>query len=273
MRTGIRLAAAAAAFSLCLPAFAGEVAVLRNGFSIHHARHEVMGSFTRLYLDGGKKSFVDVPTNEIESFERDAPPAAPPAVQTAVADSVPAASSADIKEVVANASGKQNLDPDFVNSVIHAESGFNPHAVSRKGAQGLMQLMPQTANNLGVKDAFNPQANVEAGTKYLRELLERYNFNIAKALAAYNAGPGRVDRYKGVPPYFETQAYIARIIRDFNRKKAAEQQAAKRIAAAQRAAAQNHKPPKSNSLSHLAPAAASVISAVPVSAGHQAAAR
>ncbi len=270
MRTGIRLAAAAVAFSLCLPAFAGEVAVLRNGFSIHHERHEAMGSFTRLYLDVSKKSFVDVPTNEIESFEKDTPPAA---AQTPVADPVPAASSANIKEVVANASGKQNLDPDFVNSVIHAESGFNPRAVSHKGAQGLMQLMPQTANNLGVKDAFNPQANVEAGTKYLRELLERYNFNIAKALAAYNAGPGRVDRYKGVPPYFETQAYIARIIRDFNRKKLAEQQAAKRRAAAQRAAAQDHKPPKSTrSLSHIAPAAASVISAVPVSAGHQAAA-
>lgn len=255
-RTVIRMAVLAATFSFCLPTFADEVAVLRNGFSIHHERHEVIGSVTRLYLDSGKNSFVDVPTSNIESFERDT--SAPATVPTAV--SVPAASSTNIKEVVANASGEHHLDPDFVSSVIHAESGFNPHAVSRKGAQGLMQLMPQTANNLGVKDAFNPQANVEGGTKYLRELLERYNFNIAKALAAYNAGPGRVDRYKGVPPYFETQAYIARIIRDFNKKKLAEQQLAKRQPATQRAATQHHTPARnSGSLSNIAPATASVL--------------
>ena len=165
-RTVIRMAVLAATFSFCLPTFADEVAVLRNGFSIHHERHEVIGPVTRLYLDNGKKSFVDVPTGDIESFEQDTSTPVPATVPTAV--SVPAASSANIKEVVANASGEHHLDPDFVSSVIHAESGFNPHAVSRKGAQGLMQLMPQTANNLGVKDAFNPQANVEGGTKYLR---------------------------------------------------------------------------------------------------------
>ena len=105
--------------------------------------------------------------------------------------------------------------------MIRAESGFNVRAVSPKGAQGLMQLMPQTASNLGVQNAFDPKANVEGGTRYLRELLERYNFDLIKALAAYNAGPQRVEQYGGVPPYYETKAYVARIVRDFNKKKLA----------------------------------------------------
>ena len=127
----------------------------------------------------------------------------------------------DLNEVVKAASGTYHLDPDLVNSVIRAESGFNVRAVSPKGAQGLMQLMPQTASELGVQNAFDPQANVEGGTRYLRELLERYDFDLIKALAAYNAGPQRVEQYGGVPPYYETKAYVARIVRDFNKKKLA----------------------------------------------------
>ena len=127
----------------------------------------------------------------------------------------------NLDEVVNSASGRYRLDPDLVNSVIKAESGFNVRAVSPKGAQGLMQLMPGTASQLGVPNAFDPQANVEGGTKYLRELLERYNFDLVKALAAYNAGPQRVEQFGGVPPYYETRAYVARVVRDFNKKKAA----------------------------------------------------
>jgi hypothetical protein len=194
-----------------------DVALLRNGFSIRHERREVVGSVTRLYLDADRDGYVDVPTAEIDHFERDL--------------SVPAAgkmprSSQEMKEVINTVSSRHHLDPDLINSVIHAESGFNPRAVSRKGAQGLMQLMPQTASQLGVANAFDPGANVEGGTKYLRELLERYNFDLIKALAAYNAGPQRVEQFHGVPPYYETQAYVARIIRDFNRKKLAERQVA-----------------------------------------------
>ena len=125
--------------------------------------------------------------------------------------------------MVNSASGRYRLDPDLVNSVIKAESGFNVRAVSPKGAQGLMQLMPGTASQLGVPNAFDPQANVEGGTKYLRELLERYNFDLVKALAAYNAGPQRVEQFGGVPPYYETRLYVARIVKDFNKKKAAEE--------------------------------------------------
>ena len=132
----------------------------------------------------------------------------------------------NLDDVVASASGRYRLDPDLVNSVIKAESGFNARAVSPKGARGLMQLMPATASTLGVPNAFDPRANVEGGTKYLRELLERYNFDLVKALAAYNAGPLRVEQYKGVPPYYETRAYVARVVRDFNKKKAAQQNTA-----------------------------------------------
>ena len=143
----------------------------------------------------------------------------------------------DLSEVVNEASGRYRLDPDLVNSVIKAESGFNVHAVSPKGAQGLMQLMPGTASQLGVPDAFDPEANVDGGAKYLRELLERYNFDLVKALAAYNAGPQRVEQFGGVPPYYETRAYVARIVRDFNKKKVAQEKAA---AAARKTAAAKH---------------------------------
>jgi soluble lytic murein transglycosylase-like protein len=128
--------------------------------------------------------------------------------------------------MVNSASDVSNIDPDLINSVIHAESGFNPRAVSPKGARGLMQLMPKTATDLGVTNSFDANANVQGGTKYLRELLERYNYDMVKALAAYNAGPHRVDQYHGVPPYYETRAYVARIVRDFNKKKLADRKAA-----------------------------------------------
>ena len=113
----------------------------------------------------------------------------------------PTSQHVDVSQVVNAASGRYRLDPDLVNSVIRAESGFKVHAISPKGAQGLMQLMPGTASKLGVPNAFDPEANVDGGTRYLRELLERYNFDLIKALAAYNAGPHRVEQYKGVPPY------------------------------------------------------------------------
>ena len=205
-----------------LPCPAADSAVLRNGFSIRHERRQVIGTMTRLYVNLDGSSFVDVPTTEIDHIE-----AVPnePTLQIARIN-VPAATDnigklVDLNQVVAAASGTYRLDPDLVNSVIRAESGFNVRAVSPKGAQGLMQLMPQTASQLGVRNAFDPQANVEGGTRYLRELLERYDFDLIKALAAYNAGPQRVEQYGGVPPYYETKAYVARIVRDFNKKKLA----------------------------------------------------
>ena len=257
----LRLGIVAILAIAALPCFAGENAVLRNGFSIRHERREVVGDITRLYVTADGSSFVDVPTAEIEHFEAapeiaasgsglpasGVPSQSPPfdklrggfLVNTARngAPTVPRAlqgfaapNPISLDNVVNSASGRYRLDPDLVNSVIKAESGFNVRAVSPKGAQGLMQLMPGTASQLGVPNAFDPQANVEGGTKYLRELLERYNFDLVKALAAYNAGPLRVEQYKGVPPYYETRAYVARIVRDFNKKKAAQQSASAKSA-------------------------------------------
>ena len=198
-------------------ASAADFAVLRNGFSIRHEHREAVGSVTRLYLGADRDGYVDVPTAEIDRFEKDL--SAPAAGKTPH-------SPQEVSDVINAVSSRHHLDPDLINSVIHAESGFNPRAVSAKGAQGLMQLMPKTASQLGVSDAFDPGANVEGGTRYLRELLERYNFDLIKALAAYNAGPQRVEQYHGVPPYYETQAYVARIVRDFNSKKLAERKSA-----------------------------------------------
>jgi Transglycosylase SLT domain len=247
----VRLAIIAVLAVATLPCFAGEVAVLKNGFSIRHERREIVGDVTRLYVTADGASFVDVPTAEIEHFE-----AAP---EIPASGSRLSASGAltprthgftqpgplNLDDVVQSASGRYRLDPDLVNSVIKAESGFNVRAVSPKGAQGLMQLMPGTALQLGVPNAFDPQANVEGGTKYLRELLERYNFDLVKALAAYNAGPQRVEQFGGVPPYYETRAYVARIVRDFNKKKAAQEKAA--AASAAKAGASKHASAKSQS--------------------------
>src|SRR6202034_1046171 len=218
LKKNIQLGIWALALLLALPCSAADTAVLRNGFSIRHQHRDIIGTITRLYIDGCQSNFVDIPTTEIDHFEAiPDDPTPPPQPQPAATTPHPF----DLNETVKAASGAYKLDPDLVTSVIRAESGFNVHAISPKGAQGLMQLMPQTATQLGVKNAFDPQANVEAGTRYLRELLERYNFDLIKALAAYNAGPQRVEQYNGVPPYYETKAYVARIVRDFNKKKLA----------------------------------------------------
>jgi soluble lytic murein transglycosylase-like protein len=204
---------------ISLSACASDIAVLRNGFTIQHESREAIGNTMRLYTAADKSSYIDIPTDQIERIEK------APATPVSTASPSPA-SRPGLQEVIQGASDKQLLDVDLVNSVIRAESGFNPHAVSAKGARGLMQLMPGTASNLGVKDSFDPKANVEGGTQYLRWLLDRYNYDLAKALAAYNAGPNRVEQYHGIPPYSETRAYVARIIRDFNRQKLAERKAA-----------------------------------------------
>jgi hypothetical protein len=236
-RSWIRIIAFAA--MLAFPCFAAEVAVLKNGFSIRHERREVIGDITRLYVNADGSSYVDVPTSQIEHFEAapelPASGAAPgvdpsPALRigntNASTTGFPGRPQTSVADVVNEASGRYRLDPDLVNSVIKAESGFNARAVSPKGAQGLMQLMPGTATQLGVPDVFDPKSNVEGGTKYLRELLERYNFDLVKALAAYNAGPQRVEQFGGVPPFYETRAYVARVVKDFNKKKVEQEKAA-----------------------------------------------
>ena len=167
----------------------------------------------RLYLDAQKKSFVDVQPDQIERYSTEAEPDPKPEPPKTAAEAEPAATPAlplkSTNQIVAEASESHGIDSDFIRSVIGQESGGNAHAVSRAGAQGLMQLMPGTAAKLGVKDSFSAEENVHGGTRYLREMLERYHGDAIKALAAYNAGPDAVDRYHGIPPYRETRRTCA----------------------------------------------------------------
>jgi len=234
-----KLVALAAIVVFSASAFAAEVAVLRNGFTIRHQRREVMGATTRLYFESGSQSgWIDVPTAEIATYQSE---------EVEVVEAPPPAKIEGIPGLVNAASDRHQVDADFINSVIKAESSFNPSARSPKGAQGLMQLMPSTALKLGVGNAYEPRDNIEGGTRYLRQLLEQYRGDSIRALAAYNAGPLRVEQYQGVPPYRETRNYVRQVITDFNRKKLAQQKAAA-LAQLSRKTAKKPEPPVAESV-------------------------
>ena len=209
-----------ASFGLCGMAHAAERVTLRNGFAIACDHREALDAeHVRLYLDAGASNYMDVLGNDIAGSEPIA------AVSTEIASPGPASTaqttappSSSVDRLIRSAGEARSLNVDLLRSVVNAESGGHVHAVSRAGAQGLMQLMPGTARSLGVTDSFAPEQNLRGGTDYLDRLLHRYHDDLALALAAYNAGPAAVDRYHGVPPYRETRAYVARIIREFNRR-------------------------------------------------------
>ncbi|HEY1754466.1 MAG TPA: lytic transglycosylase domain-containing protein [Bryobacteraceae bacterium] len=212
-------------FSLALPVFAGEYAVLSSGARLHIDRHEEAGGTVRLYRGEG---VTEMPSTFVTAYEPEealppspppvaevSPPPAPPQTQVPPQAQAPAAPVVtDPRALVRAAAARAGLPPAFVESVAKTESGFDPAAVSPKGAIGVMQLMPATAKALGV-DASNPEQNIDAGARLLRELLIKYDGDVVKALAAYNAGEPAVDRYQGVPPYPETQHYVNTVVNGY----------------------------------------------------------
>ncbi len=130
---------------------------------------------------------------------------------------IPLSGDCDLDWIIYRAGKKAGVDPRFIHAVIKQESKYDPKAVSYVGAEGLMQMMPATAKRFGLKDPFDPKANVEAGTKYLKWLLKRFDGDVSLALAGYNAGEGSVDKYKGIPPYNETQNYVKKIVNTYGK--------------------------------------------------------
>ncbi|SPE39664.1 Lytic transglycosylase, catalytic [Candidatus Sulfopaludibacter sp. SbA3] len=191
---------------------ASEYAVLASGARLLVDRHETAGNKVRLYNTEG---YIEMDTRQVRTFEPDdhiAPvPAPPPATLEPVVVVEPLVlSPLDLADAAAD---RYALPRWLVREVMHVESGFQPQVVSPKGAIGLMQLMPGTAQLLGA-DPMDPAQNADAGARYLRELLDKYDGRLWHALAAYNAGPAAVEKYKGIPPYRETIDYITRIDRE-----------------------------------------------------------
>jgi soluble lytic murein transglycosylase-like protein len=213
--------------AVCPFANALEHVTLKNGFELDCVRREVVGDKVRLYFAGegsasvADSSYLEVAADSVVRVETVVE--APEAVASLKMPSpvtIPAApTKEEMQEMLSQAGAHHNIDADLLASVVRAESGGQVRAVSRTGARGLMQLMPGTATAMGVEDAFRPDQNISGGTAYLDWLLTRYHDNVALALAAYNAGPGAVDKYHGIPPYRETREYVARVIREFNRRK------------------------------------------------------
>jgi soluble lytic murein transglycosylase-like protein len=169
--------------------------------------HRSEGDTVFLLLKGGGE--VGTPASHVRGF-----------VPDEVADEVAASAGtrAELEALAADVARRHGLDPALVLAVASVESGFRPKAVSPKGAQGLMQLMPATATSLGVTDVFDPETNLEGGSRYLAELIALYDGDLTKALAAYNAGPGAVKRHGGVPPYQETRAYVKKVLERYKKK-------------------------------------------------------
>jgi hypothetical protein len=186
------------AFAALSPCARADYIVLQSGQRIHVTGYERKGDIVRLTMSGGT---LEIPADSVAGVD---PEDTFPPAKIRLLD-VPYAN------FIAASSRAHGVAPELVASVIAVESNFNPKAVSWRSACGLMQLLPQTAKRFGVSNIFDPQQNIEAGTKYLKELLLRYNGDLALTLAAYNAGPDRVEHYRNVPPYRETRDYVRKV--------------------------------------------------------------
>ena len=205
----LRITALSLLFAALAPAANAEYAVLRNGQRLHITSYENRGATICLRVDGGA---IEVSASELVSIEPE---------EVFAATAKPAAPTLPVPYAVfiRAASQKYGVDQELIASVILVESNFNPQAVSRRNARGLMQLLPETAQRLQVTNVFDPAQNIDAGTRYLKELLEQYKQDLALTLAAYNAGPDRVERYRGVPPFAETVSYVRRVTHSYNAHK------------------------------------------------------
>jgi hypothetical protein len=189
------------------PAARADYALLRSGQRLHITGYERSAETILLHVDGGT---VEVPADDLVRIEPEdffpAPPPPPPA-------------DGNYAQIIRTAAEKNGVDEALISSVISVESNFNPRAISRKQARGLMQLIPTTAARYSVANAFDPAQNVEGGTRYLKDLLDQYHGDLRLALAAYNAGPERVQQYRGIPPYSETRAYVKRVTKKLEQRK------------------------------------------------------
>jgi hypothetical protein len=197
---------AAFAVAFCATTAHAEIAVLTNGMTLKVASRRAEGETLFLSLkDGGE---VGVPVDLVRGF-----------VPDEALDEIPAAASpTDLRALATETARRHGLDPDLVLAVISVESAFHPDAISPKGAQGLMQLMPGTAVSLGVRDALDPAENLDGGVRHLGSLVSEYRGDLRLALAAYNAGAGAVKRHGGVPPYRETRDYVDRVLGRYQRR-------------------------------------------------------
>jgi soluble lytic murein transglycosylase-like protein len=237
LNSALTLTALAVIAAVCPQARAAEHITLRNGFEFDCVRRESAGDRIRLYLfpttgaNSAKAApedanYIEISAASVLRVDIVPDPPQPPAASvvpspTHAPNFAAQLSPAEMRQMLTHAGNLHNIDADLLASIVHAESNGNVRAVSRAGARGLMQLMPSTASALNVHNSFVPEENIDGGTTYLDQLLTRYHDDIRLAVAAYNAGPAAVDRYHGIPPYAETRAYVARVVREFNRRKLA----------------------------------------------------
>jgi Transglycosylase SLT domain len=194
--------------TLAAPGSRAEYIVLRSGQRLTVTGYQILGDKYHLQMKGGT---VDVPVGQVVGIEPEDVFTPVPHVEV---------SQGPFGDLIQEAAKHYSVDADLITSVIAAESNFDPKAISRRNARGLMQLLPATATSLGVKNIFDPKENIEAGTHYLSDLLTLYKNDLALALAAYNAGPERVERYgQRVPPFAETISYVRRVKQTYNQRK------------------------------------------------------